>query len=333
MSKQLSRRAFTRLAGQSLMAAGVVGAFGRFGINDARADDLTDITFQASWINDAEFIGYFVAMQQGYYRQQGLKMNYLSGGADVIPESALLSMRADVTLTTPDTTVQAIAQQGAPFKIIAQQYQRNPLGIVSLEDNPVREPKDLIGKVLAVPAVNNVSVAAMLKLAGIKDGQVRLVPYQGDPTPLIKGEVDAVVNFVTGVPSVIEAAGKKPVSFLLYDFGLTIPNDTVVVLESTLEERREDLIKWLRASRQGWNENAKDPAKYPAEFADNWFKGTGRNTDLDVFQNQAQMPLMQADGGFFAMSEDSIAATIEGLGRVGITATRDMFDTTLLAEV
>ncbi|WP_202436422.1 ABC transporter substrate-binding protein [Vibrio eleionomae] len=333
MSKQFTRRDFIRFTGQSLMVAGVASTFGGLGMRSAQAADLSELTFQASWINDAEFIGYFVAMQQGYYKNSGIKMNYLSGGADVIPESALLSGKADITLTTPDTTVQAIVEQGAPFKIIGQQYQRNPIGIVSLEENPVREPKDLIGKVLAVPAVNNISVAAMLKLAGIKDGQVRLVPYQGDPTPLIKGEVDAVVNFVTGVPNVIEKQGKKAVSFLLYDFGLTIPNDTVVVLEETLNNRREDLIKWLRASRQGWDENAKDPAKYPAEFADSWFKGTGRETELDIFQNTAQLPLMQSPEGYFAMTEESIAATIEGLSRVGIQATRDMFDTTLLAEV
>lgn len=333
MNKKLSRREFTRLAGRSLLAAGVTTTLGGLGMGRALAKDLTELTFQASWINDAEFIGYFVAMQQGYYRDQGLKLNYLSGGADVIPESALLSGKADITLSTPDTTVQAIVEQGAPFKIIGQQYQRNPIGIVSLADNPVHEPKDLIGKVLAVPPVNNISVSAMLDLAGIKPGQVRLVPYQGDPTPLIKGEVDAVVNFVTGVPNVIEQQGKKAVSFLLYDFGLTIPNDTVVVLEDTLKNRRQDLIKWLRASRQGWNENATDPAKYPAQFADSWFKGTGRSTALDVFQNTAQLPLMQADGGYFAMSEASISATIEGLARVGIQASRDMFDNTLLSEV
>ena len=89
-------------------------------------------TFQASWINDAEFTGYFVAIDEGYYAAEGLDLTYLSGGPDVIPESTLISGTADLTLTTPDTTIKAIVDQGAPFKIIGTQYQKNPIGIVSL---------------------------------------------------------------------------------------------------------------------------------------------------------------------------------------------------------
>src|SRR4051812_45376958 len=108
------------------------------------------LNFQASWINDAEFTGYFAAIDNGYYKDEGLEMNYASGGPDVIPESTLIAGKADLTLTTPDTTIQAIATQGAPFKIIGAQYQKNPLGVVSLAKNPIKSPMDLVGKVLAV---------------------------------------------------------------------------------------------------------------------------------------------------------------------------------------
>ena len=72
----------------------------------------------------------------------------------MIPESTIIAGRADLALTTPDTTIKAIVEQGAPFKIIGAQYQKNPIGIVSLASNPINEPRDLIGKTLAVPPVN-----------------------------------------------------------------------------------------------------------------------------------------------------------------------------------
>ena len=81
-----------------------------------RAAAATPLTFQASWINDAEFTGYFVAIDQGYYKAEGLDLTYLSGGPDVIPESTLIAGKADLTLTTPDTTVKAIVDQGAPVQ-------------------------------------------------------------------------------------------------------------------------------------------------------------------------------------------------------------------------
>ena len=322
MSSRLSRR-----PAMALMAGGL--ALSRIG----RVAAASELAFQASWVNDAEFTGYFVAIDQGYYRDQGLKLDYLPGGPDVIPESALLADRADLTLTTPDTTIKAITEQGAPFKIIGAQYQKNPLGVVSLADKPINDPKELIGKTLAVPPVNVISVDAMLKLNGVPKDQVRIVPYAYDPTPLIEGEIDASVDFTTNVPFTIEQAGKKAHSFLLYDHGVTIYNDTVVVTEETLRTRRADLVAWLRASRKGWAENLADPTVWPPRFAESWFKGTGRSIENEIYFNTAQKSLIDTPAGIFALTEDGIAKNLEALAQIGIKGTPAMFDTTLLQEI
>ena len=229
------------------------------------------------------------------------------GGPDVIPESSLIAGKADLTLTTPDTTVSAIVDQGAKFKIIGTQYQKNPIGIVSLAKNPIKTPADLVGKTLAVPPVNVISVEAMLKLNNIDKAKVKIVPYEYDPTPLIKGEIDASLDFTTNVPYTIEQAGEKAVSFLLYDFGFTIYNDTVVVTEDTLKAKRKEIVAWLKASRKGWTDNLVDPAVWPPKFADTWFKGTGRTIDNEIYFNTAQKPLIEHPKGIFAMDEEGIA--------------------------
>jgi len=312
---------------------GLAGAAATLPLVGGRAFAATPFTFQASWINDAEFTGYFTALDKGFYAAEGLDLTYLPGGPDVIPESALIAGKADLTLTTPDTTIQAIAQQGAPFKIVGAQYQKNPLGVVSLAKNPIKEPKDLIGKTLAVPPVNVISVEAMLKISGVDRSQVNIVPYAYDPTPLIKGEIDASVDFTTNVPYTIEQSGEKATSFLLYDFGFTIFNDTVVVTEETLKTKRKEIVAFLRASRKGWVEALNDPAAYPPTFKDSWFKGTGRSIDNEVYFNTAQKPLIESPAGIFAMTEEAIAANIEALAAVGITARRDYFDTTIAQEI
>jgi ABC-type nitrate/sulfonate/bicarbonate transport system substrate-binding protein len=288
---------------------------------------------QSAWINDAEFAGYFVAIDKGWYVEEDLDLTYLSGGPDVIPESSLLSNKADLALTTPDTTLKAIADHGATFKIIGAQYQKNPIGIVSLASNPIRTPKDLVGKILAVPPVNVISIEALLRINGIDRGSVKIVPYAYDPTPLIKGEIDASLDFTTNVPYTIEQAGEKAVSFLLYDFGVTIFNDTVVVMEETLKTKRKELVAWLRASRRGWEENLKDPAVWPLKFKDTWFKGTGRSINNEVFFNHAQKPLIESPRGIFSLSEEDIEKNIAALAQVDVKASRDAFDTTLLEEI
>jgi hypothetical protein len=93
------------------------------------------------------------------------------------------------------------------------------------------------------------------------------------------------------------------------------------------------LVRWLRASRQGWVENFKDPAKYPALFKDSWFSGTGRSTANDVYTNTHDQPLIDTPQGIFSMSEEGIAANIKYLKSIGVQAERSMFDTSLLEKI
>lgn len=344
----VSRRAFLRtslLSGAGLMALGTAGC-GSSGTKSVAsstgasasgaasgAGPLAKIAMQASWVNDAEFMGYFIAATNGLYTKQNLEFTYKPGGSSVIPESILLAKRADISLTSPDTTVKAIVEDEAPFVIIGTQYQKSPVGIVSLAKNNIHEPKDLIGKTLAVPDANRLGVEAMFKLNSVDMSKVKIVPYAFDPTPLLKGDVDATLDFVTDVPFAIKKQGGEPTSFLLYDFGFKLPSDTIVVTKDTLAEKREAVVAWMRASRAGWQENFTDVTKYPAQFQASWFKDNGISVDNANFFNTAQQPLIEAPGGIFSMSEQVISDAVSSLQAVGIKATPKCFDTSLLAEL
>ncbi|HEV7950300.1 MAG TPA: ABC transporter substrate-binding protein [Glaciihabitans sp.] len=293
------------------------------------SDGMTSLTLQAAWVNDAEFMGYFVAADEGYYEKEDIDFTYLSGGPSVIPESTLLAGDADIALTSPDTTIAAIADQDAPFVIIGAQYQQNPLGVVSLDSSGIEGPADLVGKTVAVPDVNRLAFDAMLAINDIDPDDVTVVPYAYDPTPLITGEVDATVDFVTNVPFTIEEQGAQASSFTLYEAGYRIPNDTVVVTRDTLENNRDALEAWLEASSKGWTENFADTTVYPPLFEDTWFEGTGRTVENELFFNDAQKPLIENADGLFKLSDEAIQDTIESLSAVGITATTDMFDMSL----
>lgn len=303
------------------------------GTSGSAAAAPTPLTMQASWINDAEFAGYFTAIDKGYYTDQGIDLTYLPGGPNVIPESTLLAGTADIALTSPDTTVSAIADQGAELVIIGTQYQQNPLGIVSLAASNITGPADLVGKTVAVPDVNRIAFDALLTLNGVDPAAVTVVPYAYDPTPLLSGEVDATLDFVTNVPYTIEQSGGKATSFTLYDHGYKIPNDTIVVSRTTLQTKRDALIAWLKASRQGWTENLANPATYPPTFADTWFKGTGRTVENEIFFNTAQKPLIESPAGILSMTDQTVQETIDSLALVGITATPEMFDLSLVEQL
>lgn len=334
----MDRRGFLRasmMTGAGVMLASTAAACGQRGSNSGSSSggSTASLTMQASWVNDAEFMGYYVADSEGYYTSEGIDFTYLPGGPSVVPESVLLANRADVALTSPDTTIQAIVNDSAPFVIVGTQYQKSPLGVVSLAKNGIKSPADLVGKTLAVPDSNRLTVSAMLKLNDIPESDVRIVPYAYDPTPLINGEVDASIDFVTNVPYTIREAGAEPVSFLVYDYGFQIPNDTVTITRDTLEKKRDAVVKWLRASRKGWETNFVDPKAYPTQFEKSWFKGSGRTIENEEYFNGIQKTLIETPQGIFTLSDETVGKCIDSLGQIGIKADASMFDTSLVAEI
>ena len=108
----------------------------------------------------------------------------------------------------------------------------------------------------------------------------------------------------------ISQLGEEAHSFLLYDHGVTLFNDTVVVTEETLASKRKELVAWLRASRKGWAENLADPALYPPQWENTWFAGTGRSIENEVFFNTAQKPLIEAPNGIFSMGQSGQFADV-----------------------
>lgn len=326
---RMTRRDFTKavIAGAGaagLSATGLVRA----------AEAATTLNFQSVWLNDPEFLGYMIAIDKGYYAAEGLTVNYMPGGPDVIPEGSLLSGKADIALTNILTTAKAVVEKKAPLVIIGTQYQKSPAGVISLASTGIKSPKDLVGKTVACPPLSRNVFDAMLRIAGITQDQLRVVPYTFDPTPLIDGSVDAVVDFVTQIPFLVEQkSGKKASYFLFWDFGLPLYVDLVVVTRDTLASKRGDLVKFLRASRKGWSENFTDPKKYPELVKDTWFKGLGSTIEAELYFNETQLGLMNTPKGIFYMSDEGIDRNVEALSKLGLTVSRDMFDTTLFAEL
>jgi ABC-type nitrate/sulfonate/bicarbonate transport system substrate-binding protein len=309
-------------------AAGLAGALPRC------AEAADRLNFQSIWLNDPEFIGYMIAIDNGYYAAEGLGVNYMPGGPDVLPEGSLLTGKSDISLTHLTGVVKAVTEKGAPLKVIGAQFQKSPIGVISLEQSNIRQPKDLTGKTVACPPLSLAMFQAMLKVNGVPKEKVRVVPYTFSPVPLVKGEVDAVVDFVIELPFLAEQkGGKKTNYFLLWDEGIPLFIDLVTVTSETLKSKRSQLVKFLRASRKGWAENNADPLKYPARYANSWFKGNGSSLEAENFHNKTQIPFMANPKGLFALDPATIDASLTALEHVGLKGSRDIFDLTLLAEV
>lgn len=282
------------------------------------------LVVQQSWINDSEFIGYFVAATEGFYRAAGLEVLQLPGHAGLTPELKLLDGTADIALCAPESVAATIHDTGAPLCVIGAQFQKSPLGIVSRADDPVHNLGDLRGRTLSVPEMNRAMVEELLAHAGLEAGAVAIVPYTHDPQPLIDRQIAGLVDFIVDPQYRLRLAGVEPHAMLLFDHGAPLPNNLAVVTEATFKTRRRDLVDWLLASRQGWRENYLDPAFYPARLRGNPLVES-RTLDHEIYANAAFQPLVETPSGIMSISDGLIDGVVAYLERVGLPIQRGLF--------
>jgi ABC-type nitrate/sulfonate/bicarbonate transport system substrate-binding protein len=347
----LDRRAFLRgsartFAGAVALGGGIPILLSACGDDDATTSSGSGTTtagggsvaqqaLQLSWILDAEFAGYFLAKDRGYYEEEGIDLEIIPGGPTAAIEATVASGKAKFGLSVPDLTALAM-KQGQAFKVVGAQYQKSPLGIMSLKEKGILEPKDLIGKKVGVPATNRQSVDALLKVNDIDVGDVQIEPYSFDPTPVANGELDAALAFVTTDPFVLQEQGFETNNFLLADWGYRTYNDTVFVTEEVLETDFDMVVGFLRASIRGWQDNKADTKAF-LPLQQSLGKDLGLSEQSQLFQNEAQIPLMESDvteaHGLFWMDDAGIEQNVTAMTSVGIEVTTDFFTREVLEKI
>jgi len=168
----------------------------------------TSLTYQLSWIPDAEFAGSFAAKANGYYAGQGLNVSFLPGGPNVAVEPVVTQGKALIGSSNADITAAAVAA-GAPLKIFGARYQINPFCIISGASKPISEPGQLYGKKVGVSPSNQTAWVTFVKLNKLDASKIDVIPVSFDPTPLAAGQVDAWLGFATNEPIQLELKGFK----------------------------------------------------------------------------------------------------------------------------
>lgn len=344
MNHTTSARGWRRLAGIAVAAAGSVAlvltgcsAAPETDGGDGTAD-FGELTMQLSWVKNVEFAGEYFADDLGYFEEAGFSsVTFVAGPA---PTAAIVaSGQALVGISDPTRVAPAIANEGAPVKIIANQYQRSPFSILSLaEGGNIETPADLVGKRIGIQTGNEPLFYALLDANDIARDSVTIVPVEYDPSPLTTGDVDGFLAYVTNESVILEAQGYDVVNLLYADNGLPLVAHSIVASQESIDTNRDALKAFLYASIRGWKDALADPdeaARYAVEVY-----GSDLGLDLDLERGQAVAATdLIVDGdvetdGLFTISADRAQEVVDLLNEIGITITVDeLFDFSLLAEV
>lgn len=353
MSKTLNRRAFlgrslTAGAGLAVLGAGggtLLSACGSdskssssTGSSTGGAPSFGTLDYQLSWIKNVEFAGQYIADTNGYYKDGGFSgVNLMAGGPTVQQDAVVASGKALLGVGTPDITAPAILK-GAPLKIIAVLFQKNPFCVMSLASKPIATPQDMVGKSIGVQAVNEPVWNSFLKANNLQDANIKKVPVQFDPQPLVAGEVDGWFSFITNEPNLLKVQGVDTTTFLLNDFNYPLVSQTYMATTDTIKNKTDQLKAVLKADIMGWQASIKDPALGAQLTVDNYGKDLGLTVEEQTLESKSQNELIvTADtkaNGIMTATQTLLEETIATLALGGTTIAMDeLFDLSLIDAV
>ncbi|MGF7004784.1 ABC transporter substrate-binding protein [Aminobacter sp. BE322] len=226
------------------------------------------VTLQLKWVTQAQFGGYYVAKDKGFYEEEGLDVDIKPGGPDIAPEQVIAGGGADVIVDWMGGAL-AARDKGVMLVNIAQPFKKAGMQLVCPKDGPVKTEADFKGKTLGVWFFGNEYpfYAWMNKLGipteGGKDG-VTVLKQSFDVQPLIQKQADCISVMTYNEYWQLIDAGYKAEDLTVFNYsamGVDLLEDGLYVMEDKLKDPafEEKMVKFVRASMKGWKYAVDNP--------------------------------------------------------------------------
>ena len=292
-----------------------------FGAVSAQAAD--DMTLQLKWVTQAQFAGYYVALENGFYSDEDLNVTIKPGGPDVAPTQVLAGGGADVVIDWMPSAL-AAREKGLPLVNIAQPFKSSGMMLTCRADSGVKSPADFPGRTLGVWFFGNeypfLSWMSSLNIATDgSDGGVTVLKQGFNVDPILQGQADCVSTMTYNEYWQIIDAGLTPedlVTFKYEDQGVATLEDGLYVLEERLTDAAfsDELVRFVRASMKGWKwaeENPDAAAMIVLEYDE-----TGAQTEKHQKRMMREVAKLTAgsNGSLAAADYERTVATLMGGG-------------------
>jgi len=288
----------------------------------ANADSDSDgdaVTLQLQWVTQAQFAGYYVALENGFYEEEGLDVTIQPGGPDIAPPQVLAGGGADVMLNWMPSAL-AARERGLPVVNIAQPFARSGLMLTCWADSGITEPADLAGRTIGVWFFGNeYPFLSWMSQLGIptdgSEGGVTVLQQGFNVDPLLQRQADCISTMTYNEYGQVLDAGVSEddlVTFKYEDQGVATLEDGMWVLEENLEDPAfvDRMARFVRASMRGWDwaeENPEDAALIVLDYDE-----TGAQTAEHQIRMMGEIALLTAgsDGRLDEAAYERTVATL-----------------------
>ena len=257
-----------------------------FGLVSSMAYSADKLTLQLQWVTQAQFAGYYVALDKGYYNDENLNVTIKPGAPDISPPQVLAGGGADVMLNWMPSAL-AAREKGVPVVNIAQPFKSSGLMLTCWKDTGIRNPADFRGKTIGVwffgneyPFLSWMSQEGIPTNGGANGVKVLRQGFNVDP--LIQRQADCISTMTYNEYHQVLDAGiseNELVTFKYEDQGVATLEDGIYVLENRLKDTsfKDKMVRFVRASMKGWKYAERNPDEAAEIVLDN--DATGAQTE------------------------------------------------------
>ena len=227
-----------------------------------------DVTLQLKWVTQAQFAGYYVALENGFYGDEDLNVTIRPGGPDIAPTQVLAGGGADVTVEWMPAAL-AAREKGLTMVNIAQPFKSSGMMLTCRKDAGVATTDDFAGKTLGVwffgnefPFLSWMSQLGLGTDGG--DAGVEVLKQGFNVDPILNGQAACVSTMTYNEYWQVIDAGLTPaelVTFKYEDQGVATLEDGLYVLEENLADPafEDKMVRFVRASMKGWKWAEENP--------------------------------------------------------------------------
>ncbi|TVQ29460.1 MAG: ABC transporter substrate-binding protein [Geminicoccaceae bacterium] len=281
------------------------------------------VTLQLKWVTQGQFAGYYVALDQGFFEEEGLDVTIRPGGPDIAPPQVIAGGGADVIVEWMPAAL-AARERGVPLVNIAQPFKRSGMMLTCLADTGITSPEDFPGRNLGVWFFGNeypfLSWMSRLGIPteGGPDG-VTVLRQGFNVDPLLQRQADCISTMTYNEYWQVIDAGISEDELIVFkyeDQGVATLEDGLYVLEERLEDPAfvDVMARFVRASMRGWafaRENPDMAADIVLEFDE-----TGAQTETHQRRMVREVNLLTegSDGRLDPADFERTVATLLGGG-------------------
>jgi NitT/TauT family transport system substrate-binding protein len=233
----------------------------------AASQQAVEVRLQLQWFPQAQFAGYYAAVDKGFYRDEGLNVTIKPGAVEIVPATVVASGQAEFGISWVPRML-APRESGADVQIISQVFQRSGTLQVAWKESNITTPEDWRGKKVGTWGFGNEhELYAAMRKVGIdpaNPADVTIVPQDFTMAAFLNGDIDAAQAMTYNeYAQVLEA--KNPDTGQLYSpgdldvismesAGTAMLQDAIFTSEAWLAKPgNEDVtVKFLKASFRGW---------------------------------------------------------------------------------